>query len=34
MIIRRHSPGDELELTISRDGDEQQLTATLGSTVD
>ena len=34
VIIRRHVPGDELELTVSRDGDEQQLTATLGSTVD
>ncbi len=34
VIIRRHVPGDELELTISRDGDEQQLTATLGSTTD
>jgi putative serine protease PepD len=34
VIIRRHSPGDDLEFTVSRDGDEQQLTATLGSTVD
>ncbi len=34
VIIRRHSPGDELDLTISRGGEEQQLTATLGSTVD
>lgn len=34
VIIRRHDPGDELELTISRNGEERQLTATLGSTVD
>ena len=32
VIIRRHVPGDDLQLTISRGGDEQQLTATLGST--
>ncbi len=34
VIIRRHVPGDELELTISRGGSEQQLTVTLGSTAD
>ena len=34
VIIRRHSPGDELDLTISRNGDEEELTATLGSTAD
>jgi putative serine protease PepD len=34
VIIRRHDPGDDLELTVLRDGDEQQLTATLGSTAD
>ena len=30
-IIRSHDPGDEVTLTIQRDGDEQQVTATLGT---
>ena len=34
VFIRRHGPGDELTLTISRDGEEQEIAATLGSTAD
>jgi putative serine protease PepD len=34
VIIRRHGPGDELQLTVNRDGDEQEVTVTLGSTAD
>ncbi len=34
VIIRRQEPGDELELTVRRNGEEQTLTATLGSTAD
>jgi S1-C subfamily serine protease len=34
VIIRREEPGDTLDLTVSRNGDDQTLTATLGSTAD
>jgi S1-C subfamily serine protease len=34
VVIRRHAPGDELALTVSRDGQEQEVTVTLGSTAD
>jgi S1-C subfamily serine protease len=34
VIIRRHAPGDDLELTVRRNGEEQQVTVTLGSTAD
>ena len=34
VIIRRHGPGDELALTVARNGDEQEITVTLGSTAD
>jgi len=34
VLIRRHGPGDELTLTVSRDGEQQEITATLGSTAD
>jgi putative serine protease PepD len=34
VIIRREEPGDTLDLTVRRNGDDQTLTATLGSTAD
>jgi S1-C subfamily serine protease len=34
VVIRRHAPGDELALTVSRNGEEQEITVTLGSTAD
>ena len=34
VIIRRHGPGDELALTVARNGEEQEITVTLGSTAD
>jgi putative serine protease PepD len=34
VIIRRHGPGDQLDLTVVRGGNEQQVTVTLGSTAD
>jgi S1-C subfamily serine protease len=34
VVIRRHAPGDELALTVSRDGEEQEITVTLGSTAE
>ncbi|HYF45084.1 MAG TPA: AAA family ATPase [Acidimicrobiales bacterium] len=34
VVIRSHDPGDELALVVNRDGEEQQVTATLGSTAD
>lgn len=33
VMVRRHDPGEDLTLTVDRDGDEQDLTVTLGSTV-
>ncbi|MET0880276.1 MAG: trypsin-like peptidase domain-containing protein [Acidimicrobiales bacterium] len=34
VIIRRHGPGDELALTVARNGEEQEITVTVGSTAD
>jgi putative serine protease PepD len=34
VIIRRHDPGDELDLVVNRDGERQDFTITLGSTAD
>jgi putative serine protease PepD len=34
VIIRRHAPGDELALTVHRNGEDQEITVTLGSTAD
>lgn len=34
VAIRRHAPGEEIVLTVVRDGDEREVTVTLGSTAD
>jgi putative serine protease PepD len=34
VIIRRQAPGDELQLTVNRNGSREDLTVTLGSTAD